>query len=392
MLSFKQFKDGLFEELNDYQKEYASRLPDTDPKIKKDQKKYLEGKDKLHLDLQKNVVPKHIEKLLAEKGIVPTAYEKGKGTDKYGREVKLSKHIKNFHKEGKITDDDLKDYDSTLRHGNKNLGIKLDPSKEAIASQSTGQHWSSCKTIGDCVDSESGVYSDKLKDESRNGSIVAYLHDKDNDPDAKNPIARITIHHHTDENGNSKWFPEQNTYGARHPGFYKTVENHFNKINGNDFFYAKKNPDVYDDDGNLVKINPNASKEQINKALNDKDWHVRITAIRHPNATKENIDKALDDKHWIVRDAAIQHPNATKENIDKALNDENWRVRDAAIWNTNATKEHIDKALNDENSDVRFSAIQHPNVTKKHLDKALNDENEYIRESAKNRLKSNDFK
>jgi hypothetical protein len=114
----------------------------------------------------------------------------------------------------------------------------------------------------------------------------------------------------------------------------------------------------------------NATKEQIDRALKDEDADVRSAAIRNPNATKEHIDKALKDEDADVRRAAIRNPNATKEHIDKALKDKN--VRNAAISNPNATKEHIDKALKDE---VRRAAIEHPNATKEQIDRALKDKN-----------------
>ena len=62
-------------------------------------------------------------------------------------------------------------------------------------------------------------------------------------------------------------------------------------------------------------------------------------SILHPNATKENIDKALNDEEAYVRREAIKHPNATKEHIDKALNDEDADVRKIAKDRSNNVTE-----------------------------------------------------
>ncbi len=121
-----------------------------------------------------------------------------------------------------------------------------------------------------------------------------------------------------------------------------------------------------------------------------KSWCKKQKLIREIFITseqyEEHIDKALNDRDWNVRWTAIRHPNATKENIDKALNDRDWDVRWTAIRHQNATKEHIDKALNDEDSGVRYAAIHHPNASKENIDKALNDKDSRIRDAAKYRL------
>jgi t-SNARE complex subunit (syntaxin) len=126
-----------------------------------------------------------------------------------------------------------------------------------------------------------------------------------------------------------------------------------------------------------------ATPEHITKALDDKDQWVRIFAIIHPKATPEHITKALDHKDRFVRQKAIEHPNATVEHITKALDDKYDLVRRFAIEHPKATSEHITKALNDENPDVRKTAIQHLKATTEHITKALNDENHHVRRAAK---------
>jgi HEAT repeat protein len=130
---------------------------------------------------------------------------------------------------------------------------------------------------------------------------------------------------------------------------------------------------------------PNASSENIHKALNDSYSLIRRLAIQHPNATPEHIDKALDDPSDIVRENAIQHPNVSPENITKSLDDPSDSVRGIAVSHPNATPEHIDKALDDPNEIVRRLAIEHPNATSENIHKALDlkgEDNDVVRENA----------
>ena len=90
----------------------------------------------------------------------------------------------------------------------------------------------------------------------------------------------------------------------------------------------------------LIKRNPSLKKvSAFTKSL-----PYRTKDIEGPNATKEHLDKALDDEELFVKAAAARNDNATKEHLDKASNDEELFVRRAAAGNKNATKEHLDKA------------------------------------------------
>ena len=63
----------------------------------------------------------------------------------------------------------------------------------------------------------------------------------------------------------------------------------------------------------------NMTTEEIDIALNSKDYRVRIAAISNPNANKENIDKALNDPHPFVVSVAISNIKVTPEQIAIAL-------------------------------------------------------------------------
>ncbi len=48
--------------------------------------------------------------------------------------------------------------------------------------------------------------------------------------------------------------------------------------------------------------------DHIHKMLDREEPHVRMNAALNKNASKENIDKALDDRRWEVRLAAQMNP------------------------------------------------------------------------------------
>ena len=87
-----------------------------------------------------------------------------------------------------------------------------------------------------------------------------------------------------------------------------------------------------------LQNNPNVTEDHITKALEDEDFFVRKSAIKHPKANSDHITKALDDEDVSVRYAAIQHPNSTKEHITKAMADDNANVRVKAIEKRNHQK------------------------------------------------------
>jgi HEAT repeat protein len=123
--------------------------------------------------------------------------------------------------------------------------------------------------------------------------------------------------------------------------------------------------------------------EEISEALDSKNSNTRIEAIKDPSATPKEIDKALNYKYdpW-VRELAARHPNASSENIFKAMNDEEWYVRLTALQHPNVTVEHINKALVDKDWHTRLAVITHPNATAEHLYNALKDKDGDVVEGA----------
>jgi hypothetical protein len=76
---------------------------------------------------------------------------------------------------------------------------------------------------------------------------------------------------------------------------------------------------------------PNASADNIYKALSSpsSSGMVKANAIEHPNADSRCIDKALEVGHPYAKVLAVRHKNATREQIERALNDDD--VKYAAL-------------------------------------------------------------
>ena len=376
MLSFKSF---LLEYLTDDQRDRYQSVKMTRKARKATDHFFGVGNDKVYGTLDNTVADKSethkkVERHLGSE-ISPAEYKVGMTKDKYGRDARIGRMIK----DSKLRDEFAKD---STREGSRNKQAQYTTSTVRgieVAGQTNsapnkdhpkGHSWGgiSCKNVDD------GDNRHYLKSEIRHGTVVHFIHDHNGQE-----IYRATLHPYHNESGDVAYALDSE-YGIKHPSFTNNAHEVAGKLSGEykPGVYTKHS-DVYDDNGISTIMHPNATPEHISKALNDEDWAVRSVTIQHPKATPEHISKALNDKDWVVRKVAIQHPNATPEHISKALNDKYRVVREAAIRHPNATPEHISKALNDEDLGVREAAIQHLKATPEHISKALNDEYSGVR-------------
>ena len=202
--------------------------------------------------------------------------------------------------------------------------------------------------------------------------------------------------------------PKGNKLGwcTSHPDPNKNMFNHYNKESNKNFHIAHLHNEQFpyrriggigagnefqDENNKAIKgdeltalIKRNPELERVPAVTNSLPYKKKD--IEGSNATKEHLDKALDDEDPEVRETAAWHDNATKEHLDKALDDEDPSVREAAAYHKNATKENLDKALDDEEDYVRAAAAGHKNATKEHLDKAMNDKSPAVRAAAAKNL------
>lgn len=155
--------------------------------------------------------------------------------------------------------------------------------------------------------------------------------------------------------------------------------------------------------------NPSVDAASISHALKDPDSRVRFVAISHKNATPEHLNQALDHDifrenpthHLSVAMSAAEHPNASHENIMKAIEHPHEHVRScvsqrrdlspahidkiiqtgdrntiyqALISNQNASRDSISQVVRSHSPSVVKKALLQTNATPEHFDSVLNSE------------------
>lgn len=319
MLSFKSYIT-LLESLTDKEKLSLNSWNRTPEATKATDHFFGQGNDEIHEPLDNT----------GDKSEIHQAVEKHLGTEIKPEEYKqgIVKTPKGLLRLGSaISDPTLKSQfknDNTRKNKkHNNLSVLVTRSKEGIAGQTShNQSWEdhSCKNFN------TGSNRHYLQHEYKHGSVVSYLHDHEG-----KELARATFHPFINDEGNYA-YKQNSYYGIHHPEFKKKnqeLEKRLSQPHKGSFIY-NIHPDVYNNADHDKIIHPNATKEHLDKALNDENYYVRLAAIQHPNVTKEHLDKSLNDEDSDIRRTAIQHPNVTKEHIDKALNDENALVRNVA--------------------------------------------------------------
>jgi hypothetical protein len=381
MIRFKQF---LLEYLTDEQRKRFADVSMTD-KARADTDHFFgKGNDIVHGEISadsghhehKSEIHRAVERHLGQE-IHHDDYRRGIIKDKYGRDVKIGRLIK----DKKLRDAFASD---TTREGSKKGTVFKTSTVRGIEvagqtnSASNPQHpkghsWAqlSCKNV------DTGSYKNYLENEIRHGTVVHRVHDH-----TGQEIYRATLQPHHNEEGHVAYAVDSE-YGIKHPAFTKSAHEVAKKLSGE---YKpgifKKHPKVYNDNGITKILHTNTTSEHLHKILDHKNLDMKLAAINHPYVNAEHLFKALNDDHWEVREAAASHANVTAEHLNKALNDEDHVIRTAAARNPNATIKHLDKAINDPSVSVRAAVAKHPNATAEHLHKALNDKDINIRKFA----------
>jgi HEAT repeat protein len=381
MLSFKRF---LLEYLTDQQRNRFAHIK-MDDKARSNTDHFF-GKDndivhdEIHHDEghqeQKSEIHRAVERHLG-KEIHHDEYHRGVTKDKYGREVKLGKLIKDEKLRNSFASDSTREgskkgsvFKTSTVRGTEVAGqTNSAPDHLHPKGHSWGEH--SCKNV------ETGSNNHYLENEIAFGTVVHRVHDH-----TGKEIYRATLQPHHNKHGHVAYAVDSE-YGIKHPAFTKSSHEVAKKLSGEykpDIFV--KHPDVYNDNGARHILHPNANADQIHKALSDRSPIVREAAAAHPNATPEHLQKALNDRDSNVRYAATIHKNANSQVLDKALKDRNTEIREATLRHLNITADHLHKALNDPAIKVRFRAVQHEKANEDHLHKALDDSNVNVRLAA----------
>jgi hypothetical protein len=111
--------------------------------------------------------------------------------------------------------------------------------------------------------------------------------------------------------------------------------------------------------------NPSVDAASISHALKDPDNLVRGVAISHKNATPEHLNQALDHDifrenpthHLSVAMSAAEHPNASHENIMKAIEHPHEHVRSCVSQRRDLSPAHIDKIIQTGDRNAVYQAL-----------------------------------
>jgi len=312
---------------------------------------------------------------------------------------------------------------SASRVGSGGLHVVISRHPHDVAGMSTNQGWRSCMALDprgrvgngndgfDTLDN-AGQFSHYLKADVQHGTHVAYLAHAD-DPEAKNPIARIALKPFEPEDKTKSTIlsPEEKIYGTSDNIFGDTVR----KWAATNFppdpnTVYNKNPKLYDDDkrssiasspdpllnskNSITRakaFDPNqegVTANHISRGLKDKDRKVRLAAITHANANQEHIATALKDDDGGVVTAAIQHRNASAEQVNFIVDHPNPQAKLAVAKNPNLTSDQISRLLKDKTKGdygdliVAQAAAEHPNLNSDHISYILKTKNSKLKHIA----------
>lgn len=381
------FKTYLLEYLTDEQRSRYKNVEMMD-KARADTDHFFGvGNDKVHGEVHnddKSEIHKQLENHL-NRDLTHDEYKSGITKDKYGRDVKLGRMIK---------DDNLRnqfDKDPSRKVAHSNLktttvrGVEVAGQTNSApnAEHPNGHSWGqmSCKNV------DTGINRNYLDREISHGTVAHFVHDHNGQE-----IYRATLHPH--HNGEHTAYSVDAEYGIKHPEFTKSAHSAAEKLSGEYVPGAyKKNEFVYNDNGAMLMLHPKASVKEVHKALKSDDHDTLVAAAQHPNLKGEALDAALRHNEADVRVRAAKHPNLSGDTLTNALksNTDSYVVRTALRSNPNITKEHLHAVLDNNNvPHTKAAVFEHSKVDASHITKGLNDVSPTVREAAIMHPKANE--
>jgi hypothetical protein len=400
--------------------------------VREDIKEYDHDKSEIH-----RKVEEHLGKELSHE-----EYKSGLTNDKYGRQVKLGKLIKDDKLKTEYSNDSsragskLKQPYMTIVRGHHVAG-QTNPVPDEL--HPTGHAWEneSCKNVN------TGCNRHYLTNEIKHGSVVVRGHDADG-----KEIYRATLQPHYHDHG-GHLYSLNSEYGIKHPSFTAHAHDVAARLSGeykSGMFKIDRN--VYNDRYIGTALHPGANPEHLTKMLDDSDAYsaydsdaylhvlsshkatpehierglnhvvssVNSAAARHKNATADQISRALNDKYSSVRSAAMDNPNlnqdhikhvlthekdddvaakvahrARGENLNLALNHPSYEVQSRALLNNpNITANHLTNIMKTGNPDIKIAALKSNKITQSHIDHAIDDDDHSVAAIAARHPKASD--
>lgn len=304
------------------------------------------------MDHDKSEVHKEVEKHLGGE-ISREDYIKGLTQDRFGRQVKIGRMIKDEKLRNRFSNDNTRaaskknsQYTMSVHRGIQVFGQTNSKPSEL---HPNGHNWTSCKDVN-----ARNVGRDYLPHEAKH-SVVMFAHDHDG-----KEIYRATLHPHSNEHGTI--YQVNSEYGVKHPSFQAHVHEIARQISdphtaGNNPFYKIKSGVYNDNYDTRFAIHPDASHEEIIKHLNnanDEDAEeISHNLINHPNVSLE------DKKKIMLRPG---NENMMENRLPKALHD-------AAI--NRLTLESKNGDYKDHLRLSNFIENNKDNIKSEHLDKLI---------------------
>ena len=286
----------------------------------------------------KEDVKNHLEK----HGFELSNYSEGKAKDKHGREVSIGsvlKSPKTAAPDTLVKGFENDDRSSTITKDTHHILFSNVP--EHIGEVSTNKKWKSCAGLtpaGRFTPFGGGAAAKQIPDAIKAGSHVAYLMPKDKH-DPNDAAARILLHpYHTyGKNGDiehSVLMPERKVYsasGGKNSDFHNSLEKFAReKYPMQEGKIYKKDPSVYDDDGQRIRFNtsPNSVKKILTGGWKEGMTHLSkeaamqavqlpaasITAVLNYPRTQENW-QGVGEGHQAI----ASHQKLSDAHVDKLL-------------------------------------------------------------------------
>ena len=359
----KRFKTYIVEYLTDEQRDRYKDVHMSD-KARSDTDHFFGvGNDAVPGEIKnddKSEIHKQLENHLGQ-AISHEDYKRGAIKDKYNRDVKLGRLIKDNdlrnqfdkdHSRASRTNFTTSTVRGTEVAGQTNLAKNPEHPK--------GQSWGdiSCKNIDD------GINRHYLKHEIKHGTVVHFVKDHNGQE-----IYRATLQPHHNEHGDVAYAVDAE-YGIKHPKFTADAHRVAGELSGE---YKpgtfRKHHEVYNDNGRTEITHPKLSDGHITDILTHGSYQDKSRIIDHPALTSDHITKILhyESDPSLRAHALLRDDLTTPAHITKALDDPNDGVRRVAINNTaNITPNHISRALqSDMPDDIRKTAAKSPHADSK---------------------------
>jgi hypothetical protein len=357
------FKTFLLEYLTDEQRDQYAKTKMT-PKAREATDHFF-GKDidKVHGEIKnddKSEIHRQIERHLGH-DISHDDYIRGSIKDKYGRDVRIGRAVKDNSLRLQFDKDPVRqtgytNHKTTTVRGTEVAG-QTNPTPNA--EHPRGHSWKdiSCKNV------VNGINRRYLKHEIKHGTVVHFVHDQNGQE-----IYRATLHPHHNEQGHTMYSVDAE-YGVSHPKFTEDSHRIAKELSGP---YSSgiftKHPDVYNDNHVTRTVHPAITKQHIVQMVKNFDSQhpdVKRFVARHPDFTSAHITHILKTGNDESRIAALTDVNKIiPQHITMALRDKHNLVRQAAMKSPQATERHLMDAVNNQTDpQSAYMAINHPNAT-----------------------------